>query len=124
MLLRLKTGAIFCLILFAVYIAGGSAATSAEPEQEGPSAPSQEDNRTLSKSFLSGDSLDVPDDKVKQPALLNEEKETGVLNERKPDFNRESDFYDDEDETPESFISFNFLYYLIEKFKFTNALDY
>lgn len=124
MLLRLKTGAIFCLILFAVYIAGGSAATSAEPEQEGPSAPSQEDNRTLSKSFLSGDSLDIPKNEVEQPAFRNEEKEASTLNESKPDFNRESDFYDDEDENSESFISFNFLYYLIEKFKFTNALEY
>jgi len=123
----LKTSTIFCLIIFAIYIAGASAIAGTNPQQDGPSTPSQEDkedNRTFSKSLLSGDSLDVPDDEEKHSTLLDDENESGALNETRPDFSGESDFYDDEDETSNSFISFNFLYYLLEKFKFTNSLDY
>ena len=121
---RFKSGIIFCLTLFAIFIVAGRAVAITDQDQDGPSTPSQEDNRTFSKSFLSGDSLDIPKNEVEQPAFRNVEKEASTLNESKPDFNRESDFYDDEDENSESFISFNFLYYLIEKFKFTNALEY
>ena len=35
-----------------------------------------------------------------------------------------SDFYEDDGTDSDNFISFNFLYYLLEKFKFTNALRY
>ena len=79
------------------------------------------------------DSTDVPD----QPQPYDVEAEMGTLNIGEDPFDMDDSdsditgtadsFYeqdDEEEETNTSVVSFNFLYYLLQKFKFSNSLGY
>jgi len=79
------------------------------------------------------DSTEVPEqaqpyDVEAEMGTLNIEENPFDMDESDSDFSETTDsFYEqdeDEEETDTSVVSFNFLYYLLQKFKFSNSLGY
>lgn len=125
MYLYLKKGTFIPFFFTAILFAGGYLFANTEPNSE-KSNNSKNSNREYASnqvpSTYSTDSLEVANKSKGKP----ETEENNLKTEGTTENAGNNDFYDEEeglDET-QSFISFNFLYYLLEKFKFSNSLRY
>jgi len=118
MYLYLKKGTFILFFFTAILFVGGFVFANTEPDPK-KSDNSNKENASEQVLLTSADSLDIAD-KSKGKTETEENIEGTTENAGN------NDFYDEEeglDET-QSFISFNFLYYLLEKFKFSNSLRY
>jgi cytoskeletal protein RodZ len=122
MFLTLNRGTFYTFLILATFVSYQVAFSSVYPEQEGPSTdPQQEELEPASES----DSVDTQEGNSFSSETLFENTtqndETGNLNDPEGDSFYEAD--EDEDNS-QSVISFNFLYYLLQKFKFSDSLLY
>ena len=118
--LTLKKGIICTLFVFATLFLYQVAFAVTNPEQEGPEEdPKQEE---LEEPLQESDSTESQPVSLFSGDELLEITEQGADSENIP----ESDnFYEaDEEDNSQSVISFNFLYYLLQKFKFSESLLY
>lgn len=117
MYLYLKKGTFILFFFTAILFVGGFVFANTEPDPK-KSDISYTENTSEQVLLTSADSLEIAESKRKPETEENTEGTTEKAGN--------NDFYDEEeglDET-QSFISFNFLYYLLEKFKFSNSLRY
>jgi len=91
----------------------------------------------LSGNYIEADTLDIPDNNEVPPEsqygtlepeleTLNVRSEENVGQEESVIIDNDETYYDsdEEEDSSDSIISFNFLYYLLQKFKFSNSLQY
>ena len=130
------------LSLVCVSIVAGSSFAGTEPVPEKSSKLSNKKLITysiqdLASTYIAADTVDTPETSEAPPP-----KQYGSLEPELDSFNMGSDeiegeeesvvldndesYYEDDEaeESSESIISFNFLYYLLQKFKFSNSLQY
>ena len=134
MFLTLKRNTLYTLFLICSLAIFVPAHGFIDSGQEGPLQEGQEQDDQNSQEQDSEDSPETTElrepvfesDTIDGPettSLLDEGIDQSIEPSRVPSGN---EYYDDDDEeeTSESVISFNFLYYLLQKFKFSDSLNY
>ncbi len=120
MFLTLKKGIFYTLLIIATLLSYQVAFAVTDPVQEGPTDNPQQE--TLEEPTQESDSIES------QPVSSFSGDELLEITEQSKDSGNlpESDsFYETEEEdNSQSVISFNFLYYLLQKFKFSESLFY
>ena len=132
-------------LILSLACAGCFLASSASAETEpSPAKSSNSSKKTIAYpiqdligNYIQVDTLDVPENNEAPPPeqygslepdleTLNVRSEEGVVPEESLNIDKDDSYYDseDEEESSDSIISFNFLYYLLQKFKFSNSLQY
>ena len=133
MFLTLKRNTLYTLLLICSLVIFVPAHGFIDSGQEGPLQEGQEQEDQNSQEQDSEDSPETTEFSepvfesdtidVSETTFADEEIDKSIEPSRVPSRN---EYYDDEDEeeTSESVISFNFLYYLLQKFKFSDSLNY
>ena len=123
----MRRGIVF-LYLLGVSIGISFASEASEIDPKGKSSQLQEGGAPQTES----DSTDVPQEDQPydvEPELgsLNSYSELSEMEEQPVEVPEKNTYYESDeesDESSQSMISFNFLYYLLQKFKFSNSLGY
>ncbi len=123
MFLTLKKGTFYRFLILATFLSYQVAFASIDPEQEGPTSEPQqeqpEEPTNQSDSVEAQQTHSFSTEDIFESSSQNEE--TGNLTDPESD-----NFYeaDEDEDNSQSVISFNFLYYLLQKFKFSDSLLY
>ena len=121
MFLNLKRGTFYTLLIVATLLSYQVAFAVSDPVQEKPSDNQQKEE--LEQPKQESDSIESQPVSSFSGEELLDIKEPGTDSGNLPE---NDSFYeaDEEEDNSQSVISFNFLYYLLQKFKFTESLLY
>ncbi len=124
MFLTLRKGTFYSFLILATFVSYQVAFASTDPVQEGPaSEPKQEEQGVPTSQSDSVEAQQQTTSFSNEAFFENttENEETENLTSPEGD-----NFYDtdEEEDNSQSVISFNFLYYLLQKFKFSDSLLY
>lgn len=123
----MRRGIAFLYLLgLSIGISFASEGVDIDPKVKSSNSQEVEDQQTESDS-TDAPQEDQPYDVEPELGSLNSYSELSEMEEQPVDVPENNTYYESDEESDEpsqSMISFNFLYYLLQKFKFSNSLGY